>query len=54
MDGTIFFGSTGQRDKIIDKTFIKGFLTIQDRFRFENNIPAGKAKRRDLSGSGSR
>ena len=29
LDDTIFFGNTGQRDKTIDKTFIKGLLTIQ-------------------------
>ena len=37
LDGTIFFGSTGQRHKIIDKTFIKGFLTIQDQELFKSH-----------------
>ena len=32
-----FFGNTGQRDKIIDKTFIKGFLTIQDQELFKSH-----------------
>ena len=37
LDGTIFFGNPGQRDKTIDKTFVKGLLTIQDQELFKSH-----------------
>ena len=33
LDGTVFFGNAGQRDK----TFIKGLLTIQDQELFKSH-----------------